>query len=762
MLLLLSALASAVPNAPQPVAPPLPAAEVPDATSAVGPGYRSVSPVVSAELTTALFDKDWSTAIEVLDAIDPKQLTTRAQGERAFLLAWAHIRADTPEKAVHLLPLLESVLSVPAPYLATVRGELLVEELKHREALAALETVPPGSAIYPRAAVLRAQTLQKLDRRKEASEVFAAIVERPDPAPGNPLALLALAQQKGAGNPEAYPYLRRLWAWYPTHPEASDAAKMLSAYPDRAEFRPTTAERSIRAEQWMRASAWSNAITAANQALAGGLEKDEATCRALYVRGRSTYKKNQLSNAIQAFADAGTRCEGVSDEYGAKALYITGTAQFRKKQFEASARTFEQIPARYPNHSMADDGYTHAGIGLQEAGDLAGAQVQWQKALDELPDGDTAAEATWRLAWSQYVEGDVAGARKTALALSRLSPAVDAVHSDAGRYWHARWALYPDVDAPTVPDEAGRAEAIAGWSRLLDERPFSFYAILAASRLAEVAPEELAKRQTRGERGPIDRPWEVRTRFLEHEGIRHGVALARLGLSREARLEWDRFEDDWTPDEAAWLFEMRAAAGDWLFGHAAFRAWIRKHPVGSLGEGERAVVRVAYPDRYWDEVQKASVYDTYEPRLFHSLVREESNFNRRIVSFAGARGLSQLMPATARQTAGWMKRSVTMSDLFDPQTNLDIGGRYLHQVHKQLSGSPYCALAGYNAGPGRVNQWRGEWGNIPTDEYVERIPFRETRGYVKRVMGTWQTYRWFMDDGQPFPDLSAYNHQVLP
>ncbi|MCA9572582.1 MAG: lytic transglycosylase domain-containing protein, partial [Myxococcales bacterium] len=211
-----------------------------------------------------------------------------------------------------------------------------------------------------------------------------------------------------------------------------------------------------------------------------------------------------------------------------------------------------------------------------------------------------------------------------------------------------------------------------------------------------------------------------------------------------------------------WLHEMRAASGDWLFAHAAFRAWIRNHPVGSLGEGERAVVRVAYPDRYWEEVQKASVYDTFEPRLFHALVREESNFNRQIVSFAGARGLSQLMPTTATQTARWMGRSITMTELFEPQKNLDIGGRYLHQVHKELSGSPYLALAGYNAGPGRVRQWKGEWGNVPTDEYVERIPFRETRGYVKRVMGTWQTYRWYMDDGQPFPDLSKFNHQAMP
>lgn len=759
--MLLFTLAAFASGAPQPVDPApvqdLPVVEA-DPRSTVGPGYRVASPIVSEELTTALRGRDWDEAITLLEAIPTRELDTRTQHERAFLLAWARIRNGQAEKAVGLLPQLDAELLVPAPYLATVRGELLLEAGSTAEALEALGSVPVGSAIYPRAAVLRAETLKELGRTKEASTVFAEIASRPDPSPGNALALLALGFHHGPGSEEAYAPLRRLWANYPTSSEAGEAGRLLASY----RTAPTKDEWSLRAERWMGAGHWNNAIKAADQALAMGLDDGAASCRALYVKGRSLYKKNQLSNSIVAFGDAGTRCTKVDAGYGAKALYLQGKAQFRKKQYQTSAASYARIPELYPNHSMADDGYTHAGIALQEGDDLSGAQAMWLLALEKHPDGDTAAEATWRLAWSQYLSGDPESARATARALSKLSVAVDAVHVDAGRYWDARWALYPDVDAPTKQDPGGRTQSVAGWTRLLDERPFSFYSILAAARLAEVAPEELEKRQVRGERDPLERPWLVRTAFLEHEGIQHGMALARLGLASEAMLEWDRFEEPLEPDEAAWTFEMRALAGDWLFGHAAFRSWIRSHPVGSLGEGERAVIRVAYPDRYWEEVQKASTYETYEPRLFHALVREESNFNRRIVSFAGARGLSQLMPTTATQTAGWMGRRITMTELFEPQKNVDIGGRYLHQVHKELSGSPYLALAGYNAGPGRVRQWKGEWGNVPTDEYVERIPFRETRGYVKRVMGTWQTFRWFIDDGEPFPDLSRYNHQAMP
>ncbi|MCB9676813.1 MAG: transglycosylase SLT domain-containing protein [Alphaproteobacteria bacterium] len=758
MLLFFAALASSG-GAPVPV-PGTPAAEAP-ALTLVGPSYRRTSPVLTGPVQDALLDRDWRGVVDALHK-GTDHLDVTGRQEAAFLEAWALVRLDQAEKAAPLLPKIDGGVTIPAPYRDLVIGEVKLASGDKLGALEALSLVPADAAIYPRAAVLRAETLKELGRTAEAFEVFEAIASRPDPANGNPLALLALAYHKGAGSPEAYPYLRRLWTHYPTSAEATEANRLLGKYTGAA-YAPTPEEWSIRAEKWMYARDYGNAILAAQNVPATKDVPAEALCRALYVKGRSEYKKNQLSASIAAFGDAGTRCVGVPGEYGARSLYLVGTAQFRKKQYAESAASFAQIPGAYPEHSMADDGYTHAGISMQEGGDLAAAQGYWKKALEDHPDGDTAAEATFRLAWSLYLDGKTDEARGIAKRLGALDVSVDAEHVDAGRYWHARWALYPDVGSPSKPHEAGKAEAVAGWSALLRERPFSFYAILAAARLKEVAPDVLAELQKRPEREPLERPWAVRQELLDHPGIQHGAALARLGLAIEARAEWERWEGELLPDEKAWLTELRILSGDWLLAHEDFRGWIREHPVGSLGEGERAVIRVAYPDRYWAEVQKsAKPYSRYEPRLFHSLVREESNFNRRIVSFAGARGLSQLMPATATQTAGWLGKKVTMTELFEPDKNLEIGARYLEQVFKQLDDSPFCALAGYNAGPARVTQWKGEWGNVPTDEFVERIPFRETRGYVKRVMGTWQTYRWFIDDGQPFPELDRLNHRMQP
>ena len=147
--------------------------------------------------------------------------------------------------------------------------------------------------------------------------------------------------------------------------------------------------------------------------------------------------------------------------------------------------------------------------------------------------------------------------------------------------------------------------------------------------------------------------------------------------------------------------------------------------------------------------------------IFHALVREESNFNKDIRSHADAWGLAQLLPSTAKEVAGWMGTTVSTSQLTDPATNLRLGARYFESLMQTNGQNPQLALACYNAGCGNVKKWRARFGDLPTDQFVESIPFRETRHYAKRVSRTWQIYHLLYDDGPAFPDLSAFNHSAF-
>jgi soluble lytic murein transglycosylase len=744
-------------------APGLPPATVaPEELVEVPTELRELVVAWPPAVATALRGRDWPAAIDGLTKVKPETMKGPIQGTRAFLLAWAMVHAGRAAQAAPYLDLAAGGAGVPPAFLALVRGEVLSATGDRINALAAYDLVPEGSAPWSRAQLGKAAALKELGRTKEAFEVYERLAARPDPSPGSAEALLVLARRHGAGSEQAYPLLRRLWANYPRTDASRAGNPMLEAYGRK----PTWQERARRAYALHQNGDYTTVVTEfADLSPPAGDTSDDA-CRLLFAKGRSHWKKKAWSNAVSAFADIGVRCVGASEDWGARGLYIAGQSQWKRGLYTESAKTNAKIPELYPQSSFADDGWLHSGLGWMEAGDAVEAREAWQRGLDELPDGDMTPEAAWRLAWSHYVEGHPAEAVAVADRLAELPLASDHRHVESGRYWAARWRLYPDVKNPTVPSSSptAQAEAVALWRAVCEEVPHSYYAILAYSRLVEEAPdvaEELATRPPDHDPGDLATPWRVRRAFFEDPMARAGMDLARIGLIQEAKAAWDHAAvPARLPDEVAWTYELRNEAGDWLLAHDEMRAWLADHPPGTLGERQAQVLRIGYPDHYWAEVQVASQPYRYEPRFFHGLVREESNFNKNIRSPVGAVGLSQVMPTTAAEVAGWLQRPV--GDLDDPANNLALGSKYLDVVVGQLAGSPFLALAGYNAGPGRVKEWIGRWGNVPTDEYVERIPFKETRGYVRRVSTTWQTYRYQFDDGDAFPDLSKYNHQAWP
>ena len=141
------------------------------------------------------------------------------------------------------------------------------------------------------------------------------------------------------------------------------------------------------------------------------------------------------------------------------------------------------------------------------------------------------------------------------------------------------------------------------------------------------------------------------------------------------------------------------------------------------------------------------------PALLHALVRQESAFDTGAHSRAGARGLMQLMPATAKRVARDLAiKGHSISRLTnDPLHNLTLGSAYLDARLVQYEGSMVMALAAYNAGPHRVNKWLKENGDPRSSlddsiDWIESIPFSETRNYVQRILETLPIYRWKLDD----------------
>jgi soluble lytic murein transglycosylase len=143
-----------------------------------------------------------------------------------------------------------------------------------------------------------------------------------------------------------------------------------------------------------------------------------------------------------------------------------------------------------------------------------------------------------------------------------------------------------------------------------------------------------------------------------------------------------------------------------------------------------------------------------EQALAHAVIRQESEFRPEAISPAGARGLMQIMPATAKQVAREVGVKYNKGKLLEPEYNMKLGTHYLRQMIRKYNGSYIMAVAAYNAGMHRVDRWVIDNGdprkaNVDAVDWIEKIPFGETRNYVQRVMENLQVYRALISGGQP-------------
>lgn len=717
----------------------------------------------SAALWEALADRKHSDAISEIAALDRSTISGRAVADLAFLEAWEKLRAGKGADAVNLIAVIERAEIAPHAYVQLTVGELLLEAGRPVDAIQALQAVPEDAVIYTRARLRLAEAYHEAGQTKASRDLYEALAAQPDPTDGMPQVLWALATRAGLDTPAAYPYLRRLWARYPRSSEGYKSDRKLGVHEARGtKYRATSLEIAQRADALMGAWAFEQANDLIGENMGRFSEPSEASCIAWYTHGRSHFKRNNVTLAADILSKAGRKCVGIDDDRGPKSLYIAGKSLERKKQWGSAAQVYQDIPRLYPDHSMADDGYTLAGIGWQESGDLSKAMALWARQVEAYPDGDLAAEGFWRLAWNSYREGKPDEAIRWAEQMSWTVPITsDPVHVMAGRYWAARWKLYPDIDNPTqLTGDAKRVkEGIRDLTALCQEHPTRYYSLLAAARLYELAPEALAGMQRPPLSGQVG-SWTLDVELAKHPGMARGMALARLGLVAESLDEISTVPSDELGPSGAAILARVESRRNWVVAHDKLHKYLLHHPPSTYSANQLPILQTAYPNQYWDLVQEAADGYGYDPRVFHALVREESSFNKDIVSWAGARGLSQLMPATASRVGGWLGINVTKQSSFDPLTNLRIGSRYMEFLQDRFKGNMFLAVGGYNAGEGNIDKWLRERGNTPTDEFVENIPYRETRGYVKRVLGTYQLYHVLYDDGPLFIDWSAYNHQA--
>lgn len=151
--------------------------------------------------------------------------------------------------------------------------------------------------------------------------------------------------------------------------------------------------------------------------------------------------------------------------------------------------------------------------------------------------------------------------------------------------------------------------------------------------------------------------------------------------------------------------------------------------------------RLVYPIHYYDEITQSAQAWNNDPILILSIIREESYFNPKAKSFVGARGLMQLMPATATEASNIGGISLPNQDLlFDPYMNIKLGNIYYSRLKSSLRSKDIMAVLAYNGGIGSVSKWKDSLNYVDVNDFVEQIPYAETQNYLKKVFRSYWNY----------------------
>jgi soluble lytic murein transglycosylase len=369
---------------------------------------------------------------------------------------------------------------------------------------------------------------------------------------------------------------------------------------------------------------------------------------------------------------------------------------------------------------------------------LKSARSQYMKALEMASPGAEAIDLDWRVCWTEYQIGNMKEAGRRFLEAHKRTP--EGERDGAFLYWAAR-----SFEKAGAKNEADKAR-----SRLAEGFPETYYGARVAdgSFISKTVPAGFAPPAD----APVGKPAldERGTRLLDRYN-----ALNDIGDTDGARLEAVGLSgligDD--HDALVWICALYRQANDISSSIKAASRATGKIPKGNKKDYTDPAWRALYPAGYWPAVSRESAKNGLNPFITLSLIRQESLFDHRAVSSADARGLMQLMPSTGKMTYDMLSKGgggparFDENSLFDPDTNIRLGAAHFATLAVKYGGNMARSIAAYNAGAVAVDKWMGRFGEVEDDEFVERIPYSETRGYVKKVLRNAALYRRIYGDG---------------
>ncbi len=683
-------------------------------------------------------------AEDAVERIEKAHPDTKAAGLARIVRARIRMKAGDFTGAASLLDnkVIASRTSL-ADYALFLRGRALEQANQTVEARAAYEKLArdfPTSARAREASLRNAQLVMQSGQAAAVPTLLKDLNERADAAA---LLLSAKAYEQAGDATRALQMYRRIYFFAPTSAESAEAASAIPRL--NSTTSPASAEEALaRADKLFAAKRSADATTAYADAFSRF--PASATPEAQLRRGIAATNAKRTTDAVSALQSIPTGAGNVR----ADALYHLTQAYAQARQWEMVRGTLEEMRRTFPQSTQTPRAINGAGVIARDAKNQAEALNLFRMAVAAYPEAAEVAQAQFEIAWAAHEAKNYQESSR--LLTEHLAVYADKNTDNRGRagYWAARDS-----------ERAGKSkEARALYEAMQDRYDANWYGYLSKQRLEAM---ERAGNATRGEFAPdsvVGRAVANLKTVTVAEETAGPTEIERIARADQLNIIGT---DDWA------LEELDAASGAapasprvnlavariYRSREDNLRAFVelrKSYPDYSQMKPEeltREEWDIFYPLAYWDIIVQEARARRLDPHQVAGLIRQESVFNPRARSSAKAYGLMQLLQPTGAAMArkNGIERAVTEESLYEPRLNIQLGTSYMRDQFDRFGRIEYVAAA-YNAGPGRVPQWRAQL-PLEIDEFAEGIPFRETRGYVQGVVrNTLQYERLYDDNGQ--------------
>jgi len=580
----------------------------------------------------------------------------------------------------------------------------------------------PDSIFDAQAPELEASVLLAMNDAAGAQRALAAAAD--GPAADRTGYQLAQAQVDVAlGKPgEADKIFREILVDHPLTAEAEVARTRLMA--EGVEAQLTVSELRSLADAYYKAHRYADAAEQYH-ALARRSDLDRQSLNGFEVAAADCDLKLKVLTRAQAEALPDT-----DDDNGARRLYLLMELARNRDDEAEQQRIVTLMESRFPQSEWLAAALFSSGNMYLLSRDYAKAVDYYSYLAAHFPQDKEAAPAHWRAGWLSYREGLYDDAERMFDEQIHLYP--DASETAAALYWRAR--LYETQDKK--PELAA-----ANYRTIVRAYQHYFYGQMARERLAALgttvpADEPDLDRFKAPEIPPLDDSFPD-----DSEHLAKAKLLANAGLS-----DYIPQEIAADPDSGSWSAlaeaQIYASDGDTFRAMRALKRALPFAATASIDSIPLVYWHILFPEPYWQTIKTESAKNNLDPYLVASLIRQESEFNPSAISYANAWGLMQLLPSVGRAMAREEGLAHFQTfQLLNPEINIRLGTRYLRQMLDRFNGVKEYALAAYNAGDNRVVDWEDAGPYHGMDEFVESIPFTQTREYVQAILRNVETYK---------------------